>query len=326
MNPVVTPTSDLNSKFSRLFRDGKLLQLHISKWSMSVQLTAADLPLKVGELVPEYAKLGRKVLIDEKEMQKFTTIEGSARNYLRAHSHIFPIAQAHFVPNKSLVPVLEKLEEFRQQYAGRVDTFIANYETLKQARLDKFPNEREQLLPCYPRPETIRGSFGFAVGMFEVSFPKKMTQVGLASVQAEAGARERLQTKFEEEYQRQYAHSMTQVDEFLKEAVTSTRGRIVEVFETIARKIQNREIVSATNLKTMRGIIESFDGLDFLDDQQVRARLDEVKAVIAVDHDFKSDQQALDALGNAVGAVLTVARDTTDLASLTGDYIRRIEV
>lgn len=324
--PQVQAATALNGRFQRLFRDGKLLQIHVSKWSMATKLNAEDLPLTAGSVLPEFVKLGNKMLVDEEQLKKFTSVENSARSYLRAHAHPFPIAQAHFVPNKTLVPLMEKLEEYRVKYMGLVATFVDGYEAHKEAMLAKHPLHRAMLLPYYPSADHVRSKFGFHVGLFEVSFPRQMKEIDLAAVQAEASAREVLQRKFEAEWQRQYAQSMQQVDGFLKDAVTSMRERIVEVFETIARKIRNREVVSATNLKTMAGIIEAFDGLDFLDDRVVRDKLVAVKGIIGSGRDFKSDNDALAALGTAVGDVLSVARDTTDLDALTGEYVRRIEV
>lgn len=319
-------TVGLNNRFQRLFRDGKLIQVHVSKWSMSTRLNETDLPLTAGSRLPDFIKLGNKMLVDEEQLKKFASVENAARSYLRTHAHAFPIAQAHFVPNKSLVPLLEKLEEYRVKYMGLVDAFVNGYETLKEAMLVKHATHRDILLPYYPSVVHVRSKFGFYVGMFEVSFPRQMKEIDLASVQAEATAREHMQRKFEVEWQRQYAQSLQQVDGFLKEAVTSMRDRVVEVFETIARKITNREVVSATNLKTMSGIIEAFEGLDFLDDRLVREKLAAVRGLITSGHDFKGDQDAISRLGVAVGDVLSVARATTDVDELTGDYIRRIEV
>lgn len=319
-------STDLNNRFQRLFRDGKLLQVHVRKWSMATRLNETDLPLVTGTKLPDFFKLGDKMLIDDGEMKKFVAVESSARNYLRGHALPFPIAQAHFVPNKVLLGVLEKLDEFRDKYMGLVTTFVANYEALKEGMLTKHAEHRAILLPYYPSAEHVRAKFEFHVGMFQVSFPRQMREIDLASVQAEATAREGMKRKFEAEWQRQYSQSMQQVDSFLREAVTSMRSRVVEVFETIARKIRNREVVSVTNLKTMGSIIEAFDGLDFLDDKSVRTKLDAVKTLIGSGRDFKSDQLALQHLGMAVDDVLDVARETTDLDTLTGDYIRKIEV
>lgn len=324
--PRPAQSTDLGNRFQRLFRDGKLLQVHVRKWSMATRLNAEDLPLVAGSKLPDFFKLGDKMLIDEKEIKKFMSVEAAARTYLRTHALPFPISQAHFVPNKVLLGVMEKLEEFRVKYMELVEAFVTNYEAHKEAMLAKHADHRNILLPYYPSAQHVRGKFGFHVGMFEVSFPRQMREIDLASVQAEASAREDMKRKFEQEWQRQYAQSMQQVDEFLKEAVTSMRARVVEVFETIARKIKNREVVSVTNLKTMSSIIEAFDGLDFLDDRTVRSKLDAVKELIASGRDFKTDYQAIDALGTAVGDVLTVAKETTDLDALTGDYIRKIDV
>lgn len=324
--PQQPKSTGLNDRFQRLFRDGKLLQVHVRKWSMATRLNETDLPLVTGTKLPDFFKLGDKMLIDEAEMKKFVAVEGAARNYLRGHALPFPIAQAHFVPNKVLLGVLEKLDEFSRKYMQLVDTFATGYEAHKEAMLQKHAAHRDILLPYYPSAEHVRQKFGFHVGMFEVSFPRQMREIDLASVQAETAAREAMKLKFEGEWQRQYAQSMQQVDGFLREAVTSMRSRVVEVFETIARKIRNREVVSATNLKTMGSIIEAFDGLDFLDDRSVRTKLENVKALIGSGRDFKSDQLALEHLGAAVSDVLDVARETTDLDALTGEYVRKIEV
>jgi len=325
--PVVPqPLTELHGRFQRLFRDGKLLQIHVSKWSMAAKLNPEDLPLVAGSQLPDFIKLGNKMLVDEEQLKKFMTVENAARSYLRGHAHPFPIAQAHFVPNKTLLPLLEKLEEYRVKFMGLVTAFVNGYEAHKEAMLAKHHAHRAILLPYYPSAEHVRSKFGFSIGMFEVSFPRQMREIDLAAVQAEVAAREGLQRKFEAEWQRQYTQSMTQIDSFLREAVTSMRGRVVEVFETIARKIRQREVVSATNLKTMAGIIDAFDGLDFLDDRSVKDKLAIVKGLITSGRDFKSDADAIVSLGAAVGEVLTVAQNTTDLDELTGDYVRRIEV
>lgn len=324
--PVAAAANALNTKFNRLFRDGKLLQIHVSKWCMATSLSETDLPLAEGKSVPSFVKLGAKMLIDEKEHKKFTSLENRARTYLRVHAHPFPIAQANFVPNKILLSVLTKLDEFKTEYYALVNAFIANYEAHKEATLQKYPDHRALLEPYYPHVDIVRGKFSFHVGMFEVAFPKQMKEINLASVQAEASERQAMEQRFQREWQAQYQHSMSQVDGFMKEAITSTRGRIVEVFETIANKIQKREVVSTVNLKTMGNIIEAFDGLDFLDDQAVRAKLATVRNVLTTNRDFKTDQEAIATLGNAVNEVLAVARETTDIDALTGEYVRRIDV
>lgn len=328
MNTVVQPAqgNELATRFNRLFRDGKLLQVHVSKWSMQVRLQEEDLPLEAGSKIPDFVRLGNKMLIDEKELKKFTSLESVARSYLRANAYTFPIAQAHFVPTKKLLVVLDKLEEFRARYIALVDAFISNYDAHKETMLTRHVAHREDLLKCYPSPEVVRSKFLFHVGMFEVAFPAQMKEIDLAAVQAEGTAREVMQRKFEEEWRKQYSQSMVEVDNFLKDAVASSRGRVVEVFETIAKKVRGREIISATNMKTMHGIIDAFDGLDFLNDTTVKEKLATVKTLISSGRDFKEDNDAIIALGDAVGEVLAVAKETSDMDAVTGEYMRRIDL
>lgn len=317
---------DLNTKYSRLFRDGRLVQVHVGKWSMAAKLDETDLPLQQNAVIPAFVKLGSKMLINESELRKFNTIENLARTCLRNHSYNFPISHAHFVPNKKLMPVLDTLYKQRAEFMAAVDTFITNYDALTEANLAQYPEHRGSLLPFYPSPGFVRSCFSFRVVILEVAFPKQMKEIDLLSVQAEAGARAKLQAKFETEWQHQYDQTVQMVDEFLKEALVSTRGKIIEVFETIANKIKKREVVSTVNLKTMASIIETFEGLDFLNDAAVKSKLATVKGVINSGRDFKESQSAISALAASVDEVLAVARATTDVDALTGDYIRRIDL
>ncbi len=316
----------LNNQFQRLFRDGRLVQVHISKWCMSARLNAEDLPLVTDAQIPEFVKLGEKRLIDEQELKKFACLENTARGYLRANSFLFPIAQAHFVPNKTLLAVMEKLDGYRVKYEQAVNEFVQGYEQHKQNMLAKYPGQQHLLLPYYPSAEQIRSKFGFRVGVFAVAFPEQMREIDLASIEAEAEARAEMSRKFQTEWQRQYENSMAEVNGFLKDAVAASRGRVVEVFETIAEKIRNREVITVKTLRTMSSIIKAFDGLDFLDDKALREQLASVKELISSGRDFKEDEEAIHVLTTAVGQVLDVARATTDLDAITGDYIRKVEL
>ena len=63
------------------FKDGVLLTLNVSKWSGAKKLEPADLGLSP-EDIPDFMRLGRKLLIPENERNSFTQVENNARNYL----------------------------------------------------------------------------------------------------------------------------------------------------------------------------------------------------------------------------------------------------
>jgi hypothetical protein len=123
----------------------------------------------------------------------------------------------------------------------------------------------------------------------------------------------------------QFQHHLKQMQEFLKESAMTMRGEIIKTFEIIAQKIQNREVISETNLKAMRNAIESFDALDFLDDVKVKENLKTVKSLISKGANFKDDTEAVARLSSAVNTTLQTAKEMSDIDSITGEYARRLD-
>ena len=67
------------------FKDGILMTLSVGRWSGAKKLNPDDLGL-TPEQIPEFMKLGRKLLIPQEERNVFTQIENNARNSLERDS------------------------------------------------------------------------------------------------------------------------------------------------------------------------------------------------------------------------------------------------
>ena len=276
------------------------------------------------EKLPAFVKLGRKMLIDESELTKFSHIESNARTYLRNNSLQFPISQAHFIPNKRLMVVMDKLHAYEELYKARVTEFAANYDRLKQDMLTRFPEHRQTLEPFYPPIASVVASFGFSLSIFEVSFPKKVDKTTFATLKAEEAAEQEMKLRFEKEMESQYQKSINSIDDFLKGSVKDLRGKIVETLQHVAEKIRSGKIITKTNLDTMGNVISMFEGLNFLDDKSVQTQLTAVQSLIGSSVDFKTDREAVTALSTAIDNVLAVADSVTDVDSVTGEYFRSI--
>jgi hypothetical protein len=317
----------------KLFSEGQLVQIHVSKWGMTVPATEKDLGLdksvKEGEVknkIPDFISIGKKYLFTDDVRLVFGRIESNARQYLLNNSHRFPmLTDAHFVPRKIVPKITADLDKIGDKYMKEVDIFIENYAKYQEKMFEAYPNYKDILLPFYPSPQEVRPKFGFKVGILEISFPKKLKNVTTSDVIAQNLAVEQATSKYEQFMQDQKQYHLEQMDEFFKESLLAMRGEIVKTFEAIASKIQNREIVSETNLKTMRNTIESFDALDFLNDAKVKANLDIVKKLISPGADFKNSQAAVDRLSAAINTTLTTAKAMTDIDTITGDYKRRLD-
>ena len=325
-----TQIPDLDKRFRKLFQSGKLVQVHVSKWAMTVSATEHDLGLdkKGAEAahVPEFVTLGKKALFTDDVRLVFSRLEANARTYLLNNSHSFPIADAHFVPQKSLAKVLAGLEEMRVNYMKEVETFLTKYEEYQEKMFAKYPEYKANLLPYYPPVQDVRPKFGFYISVYEVAFPKKVEKVTANDLIAQNLAMEAAQVKYEGLMKEQYQLQLAQMQKFLKDSALAMREEIIKTFENIARKIQNREVVTETNLKTLRNVIDSFDALDFLDDEKVKQNLKAVKALVAKGADFKDDKAALLRLSEAVNTTLETAKAITDIDEITGEYTRRLDL
>ncbi len=299
---------------------------------MTAPATTTDLgldkPVKEGETktkVPEFITLGKKALFTDDVRLVFQRIESNARTFLATNSHKFPVADAHFVPQKALERVWTELEKFRTKYLVEVETFVTNYEAYKEKMFTTYPDYKANLLPYYPDVVEVRRKFDFSISVYEVTPPKKIEKISMNELLAQNMAVEAAMVKYEGMMKDQYQHHLTQMQDFLKETAGAMRGEIIQTFETIALKIQNREVISEANLKTMRTTIESFDALDFLDDAKVRENLAAVKRLISKGADFKDDAAAVERLSAAVNTTLQTAKNITDIDAITGEYTRRLD-
>ena len=324
----MTNHQQLEQRYSKLFKDGKLVQIHVRKWGMSAQLDQEDLELKEEFKLPDIFKLGKKMLIKGEELAKFTSIEQKARTYLKNNSLSFPIAQAHFVPRKKLLTVINKLNEMKAEYDALTEEFIQNYPTYKEEMLKTYTEHREKLEPFYPTAERIRQKFGFELSIFEVALPKRFKETDLLEIMAQNAAVEDLKGKYEREMEQQYIKGVQNIDSFLKETITALRAEIVRVFELVSNKIKNREVISKTNLSSIKNIIDNFKELDFLDDKEVNSKLDAVLELIDSNNEiaFKSNYAVVKRLEASLNEALDVARNLSDVDNVTGEYFRKIEV
>ncbi|NBQ67396.1 MAG: DUF3150 domain-containing protein [Nitrosomonadaceae bacterium] len=320
------PDSTLTEKFNKLFQDGMLVFIHVGKWEMLQTIDQEkDLGLKA-ENIPTFAMPGKKKLFPDEIRLQFSRIEQRGRTYLRSNSHKFPIVDAHFVPHRKLVEVYDGLVKIKQEYDKAVTEFLANYEKYKAEMLTTHHEKRASLENCYPPIDTIKDRFRFEITMCEIAFPRKVKNVSIAQVRAQNLAVEKMQAQFELAQEQHRQKLNEQAESFVKEAVVALRGQVVETFQTIADKIGNKEVVTKTNIRSLRDIIDQFSSLDFFDDAEVKARLLEAKALVKNDVVYKDNADAVAKLNEVVGSVLTVARNASDIDTVTGEYFRRINL
>lgn len=326
MEPVtnIKLSDTLKSHYDKLFQDGFLVNLSISKWGMGAQLNQADLGIQ--KAVPKIFKLGKKMLIDEKHFNAFVGYEGRARRYLYKNSYPFHISEAHFIPKKKLLTVLAELDKFKAEYKAAADAFVENYPTYKEAMLAEYPEHADALRPLYPRQTELRAKFDFQVMTFELAMPRELAAVDVQALIARDEAKDEVKKKLEEQLADQHKTAMAQLEKFTENAAQSLRQQIGGVCTTLIDKIKRKEIISKTNIDTIKGEIENFRSLNFLDDKVVQAEIDKLETLVNGNHNFKTDDATIMELNDALAGVLKTAASTSDISQLTGKYFRSIKL
>lgn len=314
----------LESQFNKVFESGKLVQVHVSVWGMAAQLQRED--LKIDETLPGIFQLGKKYLISAAVRNSFKQIESRARNYLKANSFKFPVADAHFVPQKRILAVLDELNKFKQEFEKKVVEFLDKYDQYKAETLKENEAYKSSLESCYPNIDDIKLKFGFNVSLFEIAFPKNMTKIDLQDIIAEREAKAEALERLTQQMEEQKTAVANKMNSFVGECVQSLRNTVAETSQRIADKIATKEVITKTNLTSLSEMLDTFHALNFFDDAAVEQELKKVKALVSSDTDFKENREAIEELNKTLGAVLDATKNISDVDKLTGDFFRNIEV
>ncbi len=320
-----TQENSLQKAYTKIFESGVLMQVHVSKWSMESKLDFKDLKLPV-EIPAELFKSGKKLLMPEEEKNKFVRLEGKARRILESHAFKFPIAQAHFVPSNKIITVMQELDVVRVEWDAAVNTFIANYDALKTAILDKFPQYRDVLEPHYPSVEAVRSKFGFGVSNFQIDFPKELRETSFQELLAQQGAKEEVIAEYRKQMEASYNEALNTMHTFVSDSVNTLRTEATKACVFVRQKIANKEPITKTNLTTITEMINNFEIMNFFNDSLVSNQLADLKRLVTSDGDFRNDADAISALSAALQTVVDAANSQTDVSDLTTSYFRAIEV
>lgn len=292
------------------FKDGVLLTLNVGKWGGGKKLSPDDLGL-TPQQVPDFMKLGKKMLIPQDEKNVFTQIENNARNSIERDSFAFPVGGARFVPRHRILGVDAKLEEYKATYMAAVESFLDRYKDIRETMLQRYPEHRHKLEPFYPVSHQIRRLFYFTWQVFEIG---------------EAGGIREGETV--EAYQRFKQSLQAQFDKFLEDAVVDLRYEVQEVCLRIAERIAKGEIVNGNSIKSLLGMIDKFMNLNFVGDQKIESQLNALRGKLfdVSAEDLKEKNEVRNDLGAMAATIAKEAGDISDVSTITGTYKRRIEM
>lgn len=298
-----------------LFEVGCLVNLKVSMWSGRKMLTRADL-VRVGyddpdALPKEIVNLGRKLMVPKSELQYLTQIEQRARKALERWSVPFGIANSHFVPSTMLLSVEQQIEELKEEFFKRVDSFIARFDDLTQAVKSAHPDFWDKCLKGhYPSdPKALRKHFRFEWYTFKIA--------GLGSIEetsvTEVVATQKIQTEKEAELRLQMQSA---VGEFVEDYVTSMRNETVRFCKLMTARINGQPFGDETDSKQLtpksiacfRNYIDRFRSMNIFKDGEIETMLTEFRDTF-LDEGIRPQDFESANIKNSVSDALEVIRN-----------------
>ena len=294
---------------NQAFKDGILISLSVGKWGGAKKLDASDLNL-TPEQIPDFMRLGRKLLIPQEERNIFTQIENNARNVLERDSFPFPVGAARFVPRNRILQIDAALIGFREQYEAAIESFIDRYQLIREEMLNRYPDYRDRLEPFYPPTHQIRRLFYFRWTAFEIG---------------ETNIRE---GETAEAYQRFKDNLQSQFDGFLNDVVIDMRYQVQEACLHVAERISKGDIINGNSVKSLENMIEKFMNLNFIGDTKIQTQLNDLRSTLQTigPADLKESAALRNQLGVMAASIAKEAADFSDVSEITGTYRRRIEM
>jgi len=329
--PVVTPpeeiqatTQTLKHNYDKVFEDGTLISLHVRCWGMASQLDEDDLGV---QKQPSIFKLGKKMLIKPEIAGAFKRCESKGRHVLTRAGLDFPVAEAHFVPRCRLNKVIEDLLIVQTEWNKLCEDFFANYETHKEDVLTSFPEQRSKLEPCYPSLETIKQKFSFYWIQFRVAFPKELAEYDLNAKIAEEKAVTEVERVAQQRLREQAESQARMLENFVQENGEILRRKILEGCQKVADKIVKKQAITQTSINGLLKQVTEFKELNFLDDQAVAKRLEELQALIQGGaEDFKDSPATTEKLEATLNQIIQETSRIGDVEELTGRYFRTVQL
>lgn len=338
------------SDLMNIFKDGALVEVHVSFWSGARSLSPEDLGLKPEDVADAY-KLGRKMLVPADVIKKFRRIEAAARRVVADGSFRFPIGNAQFIPRKKFEKILQELKLSQTQYLALVDELVENYDKYRtemvevyqkaaeKAYVNQLPDsatfgpeydpekERAQYTEAflarinsyYPPAESLKSRFALWWDVFEIAIPrmKKTTGEGVLEDQTK-------QSIAEEEYRKEM---QTKIASFMDDVVGTLRQETIEVCNRIAQSVKEGKVIHGKTLNSLKDFVDRFSDLNFVGDTQIEEQLQALRkeyldiypsSQVNKDEDIKAE------LGRRLKCLSEAAANMTDVNSITGQYKRKI--
>lgn len=244
-----------------LFEKGCLVQLSVSQWGATRKIDKNKLAEMVSS--PEWLRASKK-LVDPESLKPISKVANGARSYLTGISLPFPLQGMVFVPKEMISRVDEKLQSFKEDFDRKVDTFVTDYDKLREIAMlylgDLF-NEMDY-------PVDVKQKFSFAWRFVILEVPNG--NIGLLSPEV---------------YEREKEKFIQTMDEARELAVQSLREEFTSMVERITERFSNGsngkpKIFKNSTVNGFYEYFETFKERNIFRDEQLAELVNRVQEIL----------------------------------------------
>lgn len=323
------PELNVSEAVSDIARTGCLVWLNVSRPSLTVRLSAENLGLPQGL---ESVASTPTVRPPGASYQVFSSLERKARAALAKVA--VSKGDGKFVPYTLLDALVAEVEGIKAQYLAHVETYLETYDRdvevalgawtkeahkiyarLRRENSEFRENDRElfvenlveQVRRAWPKADSLRDKFGMNMRCLAFSIPGVGGAGADASMVASAARRMIDST----------------LSGFTSEILGELRARTAETMEGVLAAIRGGSTFRESSLTPLRRFLDQFEALNVLGDDEVAARVRNVRAVLGGNTaaEVRSDVGFRERLEGALAEAASIGQD---LANRAGADAREI--
>lgn len=274
-----------NTFLDALTRKGVLLSVSVRYWRARKKLAPEDLGLDPDSVDDRLFSLGHKRLLPKEALARLALIESRAHALVDGSTFPFLGGIARYLPNPKLEETYARLNGLHGEFELCRDEFLTRYGTLREASLAEWreaaarlPVDPQRLLAviadAFPSREQVGRHFAFDIRTFQIAMPealptRQMVELGTQREIIEARRQAAMSAKAEIE---------ASCREFIADCTASLREQTAKLAEEMLETIRTTGNVHQKTLNRLVNFIDTFGQLNFMDDTEMAAQLDAVKA------------------------------------------------
>lgn len=308
-----------NDLLSVLTREGVLIDVSVRYWRAHKKLKAEDLGLDPDTVTNHLISLGHKKLLPTQALAAFALVESRAHALVEASTFPFMGRIGHFLPNKKLAEVTNRLDSLKGEFEDARRSFLDQYSSLRMDAAREWWEAARRLVSdpdrlvatienSFPDASRMDRYFEFDVSLFQIRAPEAL-QTELITLGDQQSIIEARARAAREAAERIRAGS----EGFVADCVATLRQETAQLVDGMIESMSSGKTgtVHQKTLNRLARFIDQFKELNFAGDQELENQLERARKEILshTAEEYRDDVFAEERLRTGLKRLGTKARE-----------------